>query len=127
MTSRRHPLVDLPGWPALLSVDQAAAYCGMTHDSFAACVEAGYFPKPVNLPIKRRLWSRAAIDAALVQAASEERRRDTRAITDRIAQDILAERSRTPAERKARREEERRAHRERAAARADARQKPAKR
>jgi predicted DNA-binding transcriptional regulator AlpA len=126
MSSRRHSLSDLPGWPALLSAAQAAAYCGMPPESFAACVDAGHFPKPVNLPIKRRLWSRAAIDAALAQVASEDRRRLTQSITDRIVQDIVAECSLTPAERKARREDERRAHAERAAAQARASRKPTK-
>jgi predicted DNA-binding transcriptional regulator AlpA len=59
----------LPGWPALLSEPEAAAYCGMSIDSFRLCVARGRFPKAVDLPIRRKLWQRAAIDASIEQGA----------------------------------------------------------
>jgi predicted DNA-binding transcriptional regulator AlpA len=55
----------LPGWPELLSIREAAAYCGMSPDSFALCVARGRFPPAVDLPIRRRLWQRSALDAAI--------------------------------------------------------------
>jgi predicted DNA-binding transcriptional regulator AlpA len=123
----RVPLA-LPGWPALLSAEQAAADCGMSRESFATCIDAGLFPGPVDLPIRRRLWSRAAIDAALTSEPADDydaRRAAHEARIDSIVRDINArataralDRSRTPAERKAHREQERRAHAERAAERA---------
>jgi predicted DNA-binding transcriptional regulator AlpA len=128
MTARLADLVGLPGWPALLSAEQAAAYCGVSRESFATCVDAGLFPGPVDLPIRRRLWSRAAIDAALTSEPVDDYdagRAVHEARVDSIVRDINAratartvDRLRTPAERKAHREQERRAHAERAAERA---------
>lgn len=54
---------------AMLSLKQAAQYCGMSPDSFLVCVSKGRFPKPVDLPIRRRLWERAGLDAAIAKGA----------------------------------------------------------
>jgi predicted DNA-binding transcriptional regulator AlpA len=126
MPKRLRDISHLPGWPALLSAEQAATYCGMSSESFDALVKAEVFPGPVKLPIRLRLWSRATIDAAVANAETEAQGGETtRALCERIAQQIRAEaaeraldRSRTPAERKAGRVQARQAHAERAAARA---------
>lgn len=52
---------------AMLNLKQAAEYCGMSPDSFELCVEKGRFPKPVDLPIRRKLWQRVALDAAIAK------------------------------------------------------------
>jgi len=68
----------MPDWPALLSAEQAAAYCGMSRGSFELCVEACKFPKPVDLPIRRRLWQRAGLDAAIAKGSGAADDRETR-------------------------------------------------
>lgn len=67
MSDRPPPfnLSYLPDWPALMSLDVAAAYCGMSPDSFEACVERNRFPGPVPLPIRRKLWARQSLDKAI--------------------------------------------------------------
>ena len=65
MTAARASLKDLPDWPALLGADQAAAYCGVSRGTFQKLVDNGKFPKPVKLPIRRKLWHRASLDSAL--------------------------------------------------------------
>lgn len=58
--------VNLPDWPAMLSVEEAARYLGMSVDSFEHCVDLGRFPGPVSdLPIRRKLWSRKELDASI--------------------------------------------------------------
>jgi predicted DNA-binding transcriptional regulator AlpA len=125
MPKKIRDISHLPGWPALLTAEQAATYCGMSPESFEALVTGEVFPGPVKLPIRQRLWSRATIDAALANAEKQARQSEVSAITESIVQEIRAraaeralDRSRTPAERKARREQARQAHAERAAARA---------
>lgn len=44
--------------PRLLSRDAAAAYCGMSPDSFEMAVPV----RPVNLNVRRRLWDVKALD-----------------------------------------------------------------
>lgn len=65
MTAKRAALASLPGWPALLGADQAAAYCGISRNTFESLVDKGRFPRPVKLPIRRKLWQRSALDSAL--------------------------------------------------------------
>jgi predicted DNA-binding transcriptional regulator AlpA len=66
MTARKADIADLPSWPRLLSREQAAAYCGLSANSFMAEVEAGTFPGPVALSTtRRRLWDRLGLDRAL--------------------------------------------------------------
>lgn len=53
----------------LLNVDQAAAYVGLSADSFMVEVAAGTFPGPVALRrVRRNLWDRMALDRALNRA-----------------------------------------------------------
>lgn len=62
MTESRQGPMDIQGWPALLNRTQAAAYCGMSVSDFDKCVKRRLLPSPVKLPVRRQLWSRAAID-----------------------------------------------------------------
>lgn len=67
MPASRRALPDnLP--PRLLSEDQAAEYVGLSAMTFLKAIEAGAYPGPIDMArfqIKRRLWDRAALDAAL--------------------------------------------------------------
>jgi hypothetical protein len=92
----------------------------MSPENFEALVKSEVFPGPIKLPIRLRLWSRATIDVAVSNAEKQARESETTAIARRIAQEIIEEGRRTPAERRARRVQARQAHAERAAARARA-------
>jgi predicted DNA-binding transcriptional regulator AlpA len=65
MVASVEDLAKLPGWPRLLSQEQAAAYLGMAAPSFIAGVEVGRWPQPLPFGNKRRLWDRHAIDRAV--------------------------------------------------------------
>jgi predicted DNA-binding transcriptional regulator AlpA len=66
--------------PAGLPLEEAAAFIGISRNSFLKEVEAGTLPKPLPLTTRRRIWSRAA----LAQAIGAEGARDERAIGDEI-------------------------------------------
>jgi predicted DNA-binding transcriptional regulator AlpA len=52
--------------PRLFSREEAAAYCGLSPNSFDAEVKAGTFPPPMALKrVERLLWDRKALDLAL--------------------------------------------------------------
>jgi predicted DNA-binding transcriptional regulator AlpA len=51
--------------PAGLSLPEAAAYVGLSPNTFLAEVMAGTLPPSIPLTKRRRLWSRAALDAAV--------------------------------------------------------------
>lgn len=71
--------VTLPDWPAMLSEEESARYLGMSVDSFRLCVKRGRFPGPVSdLPIRRNLWERAALDAAISGQSRPANDRETR-------------------------------------------------
>lgn len=72
MTAKLNDLRGLPDWPALLSREQAAIYCGMSMTSFDMCVKRQVFPPPLKLPIRRKLWSRAAIDSIFTSQSSKD-------------------------------------------------------
>jgi predicted DNA-binding transcriptional regulator AlpA len=72
MTASLADIERLPNWPALLSREQAAAYMGMSPPTFDLCVSTGRFPSPVDLPVKRLLWYRQALDTA-IQGKGDER------------------------------------------------------
>lgn len=59
--------------PATLGIAGAAAYVGLSVNTFRAEVAAGTMPPPVPLACRRKLWSRAALDRAIEgpDAASE--------------------------------------------------------
>ncbi len=72
-------LEGLPDWPALMGVEVAAAYCNMSVDSFERCVEAGRVPAAVtDLPVRRKMWQRAALDAAINRRVGGEHDRQAR-------------------------------------------------
>lgn len=52
-------------WAHGLSCDQAAAYLGIGRSHFAVLVKAGRLPAPLPGLGRRRVWSRAALDAVL--------------------------------------------------------------
>jgi excisionase family DNA binding protein len=52
-------------WAHGLSRDQAAAYLGIGRSHFAVLVKAGRLPAPLPGLGRRRVWSRAALDAVL--------------------------------------------------------------
>jgi hypothetical protein len=56
----------LPGWPRCLGRGQAAAYLGVSIDTFDAEVRAGYWPGPERRGAKggRLTWDRMLLDAA---------------------------------------------------------------
>lgn len=60
-------LNELPDWPGLLGVAQAAAFCSLSKGTFMALVKRGKMPSPVKLPVRRKLWSRAALEAAFME------------------------------------------------------------
>jgi predicted DNA-binding transcriptional regulator AlpA len=53
---------DLPGWPACLSAELAAAYVGLGETSMRALVDQGRFPCPIRLTMGRVGWRRADLD-----------------------------------------------------------------
>ena len=62
MAQRSHHLpVSLP--PRGLSASEAAAYVGVSEDTFKAEVRAGNLPQPVRLG-RRTVWDRVALDRA---------------------------------------------------------------
>ena len=58
-------------WPRGLSVDQAAAYAGVSPNKFLAEVEQGLWPKPETRG-RRKIWDRCEIDEAWDQRHQSE-------------------------------------------------------
>ncbi len=56
-------LVDMPYWPRLLSVEEAAAYVGVSVNTFVQNVGETW-PKPIRFG-RRKLFDRASIDRAV--------------------------------------------------------------
>ena len=48
-----------------MSLEASAFYVGSSEGSFEKMVAEGIMPLPLNLGIRRRLWDRRALDAAL--------------------------------------------------------------
>lgn len=65
MTARRADIADLPAWPRGLSLEQAAAYVGVTPPTFAKHVRV----TPIRIG-GRVLYDRTAIDRWLDDAAT---------------------------------------------------------
>ena len=63
MTGAKPALAELPHWPRLLSADQAAAYVGLSLNTFVARI-GNPFPAPIRFG-RRRLFDRLAIDRAV--------------------------------------------------------------
>lgn len=58
---------QLPGWPRMLSLELAAAYCGVSPSHFEREVEAGEKP-PSTRSGTRKLWDRHILDEWLDRA-----------------------------------------------------------
>ena len=63
MTKAMPPLAEMPDWPRMLSVAQAAAYVGLSVNTFKARI-GNPFPAPIRFG-RRRLFDRLAIDRAV--------------------------------------------------------------
>lgn len=63
MTGPKPALAELPHWPRLLSVDQAAAYVGVSVSAFTSRV-GELWPAPIRYG-RRKLFDRLAIDRAV--------------------------------------------------------------
>lgn len=61
MTAARADLADLPYWPRGLSLAQAAAYVGVSENTFLEEVDDGLWPGPEERG-RRRIWDRVDID-----------------------------------------------------------------
>jgi len=57
-------LKGLPGWPLMLSDEQAAAYVGLTQDQFDRAVSAGELPRG-RLLVGELRWSRLVLERCL--------------------------------------------------------------
>lgn len=64
VTAAKKDISDLPGWPRALSLHQAAAYVGLSPNTFNTQVIAGVYPKAVTFG-RRKVWDRKALDQAL--------------------------------------------------------------
>lgn len=63
MTEPKSRLSELPHWPRLLSADEAAAYVGVSRNTFLEHVGD---PWPAPIPFgRRKLFDRLAIDRAV--------------------------------------------------------------
>ena len=51
--------------PATLSRMEAAAYTGLSPNTFDAEVAAGHYPQPLPHKARRKLWSKAALDRVI--------------------------------------------------------------
>jgi predicted DNA-binding transcriptional regulator AlpA len=71
MTARTEDIAVLPHWPRGLSRAQAAAYVGLSPNSFDAQVAAGIFPQPVRMG-SRVLYDRRALDRAFDRLSGAE-------------------------------------------------------
>jgi excisionase family DNA binding protein len=63
--SRRRPPAEPQPWAYGLSRAQAAVYLGIGRSHFDALVKVGRLPQPLPGLGRRRVWSRAALDAVL--------------------------------------------------------------
>ena len=54
---------QMPGWPRMLSVELASAYCGLSPNAFRQAVQEGVWPHPINIG-RRLLWDRSGLDQA---------------------------------------------------------------
>lgn len=64
MTDRRPALEKLPNWPRWLNRLQAAAYLGVSTDTFKKEQRAGLWPAAGRSSGKWQLWDRCLLDAA---------------------------------------------------------------
>ena len=77
MAASRADIQGLPFWPRGLSAEQAAAYVGVSVNTFLEEVKAGRWPAPQRRGLKggRKIWDRRQIDErydALAQPGTAE-------------------------------------------------------
>jgi excisionase family DNA binding protein len=71
MAASLESILGLPNWPLLLSDEQAAAYLGVSRETFRKAVDTGDFPRPVRSLGRRILWYRPGLDRAAAELAGE--------------------------------------------------------
>jgi hypothetical protein len=64
-TAIRARLASVGIQPRGLSVEEAAAYAGLSAGSFLRAVESGTYPRPMTQPGERKVWDRIALDRAM--------------------------------------------------------------
>ena len=84
MTARKTDISGLPDWPRGLSLEQAAAYVGVSPGKFKEEVAEGLWPKPWKRG-RRLIWDRMALDKVFDQRSK---------LTARSGADIVRERER---------------------------------
>lgn len=75
MTSRatmRETLRSRGIGPGTLSLAEAAAYVGLSPNTFLTEVAAGKMPAPIDLKSRRKLWPKAALDRRLGATQTDE-------------------------------------------------------
>lgn len=78
----------------LLAIEDAAAYVGLSPNTFMAEVRAGTFPGPFPLTrTRRRLWDVKALDAAMDRAMGAKVRDDDWEASKRAWQERRARRA----------------------------------
>ncbi len=72
--ARGLPFSSLPGWPRMLSREEAATYVGVSPTLFDAEVAGGMWPQPIRRGAAggRVTWDRCALDNALDSLAHVE-------------------------------------------------------
>jgi predicted DNA-binding transcriptional regulator AlpA len=55
--------------PRGLNIKQAASYWGVSRGTFLKLVDLGIAPQPLNLGVKRSVYDRLALDAAMTARA----------------------------------------------------------
>lgn len=64
-------VLEMPGWPRLLSEEMAAAYVGVSPNTFRAYV-GNPWPKAIRFG-RRKLYDRVALDRAVDRLSTPER------------------------------------------------------
>lgn len=59
----------LPDWPYGMSIEEAAAFCGISRNTLLRLVEEGAAPKPVAISKGRKIWLRPSLQEWLDRLA----------------------------------------------------------
>lgn len=89
-------MTALPDNPRLLGRKMAAAYVGLSPNSFDAEVARGTFPAPVKVACRRKLWDRVALDRRLDQLSGIAPSSTSEKWLERFRGDSVAVRHRHP-------------------------------
>ncbi len=74
--ARREELVRQGMQPATLPLAEAAAYVGLSPQTFLTEVKAGFMPQPLPLRSRRKLWAVAALSRACGSSSSDVKSSD---------------------------------------------------